>query len=45
MFGDRHTLFKLSRFEPFIIVGLAVLIAFLVVGDYVGICVLFVGGE
>ena len=45
MFGERHTLLKLSRFEPFIFVGLAVLIAFLTVGDYVGICVLFVGGE
>ena len=45
MFGERHTLLKLSRFEPFIFVGLAVLIAFLVVGHYVGICVLIVGGE
>ena len=45
MFGERHTLLKLSHFEPFIFVGLAVAIAFLVVGAYVGIRVMFVGGE
>ena len=45
MFGERHALLKLSRFEPFILLGLAVIIAFLVVVVDVGISVLPVGGE
>ena len=45
MFGERHTLLKLSRFEHFILLGLAVIIAFLVVVADVGISVLPVGGE
>jgi hypothetical protein len=45
VFGERHTLLKLSCFEPFILLGLAVIIAFLVVVADVGISVLPLGGE
>lgn len=45
MLGECRTLLKLSRFDPSILLGLAVIIAFLVVVADVGISVLPVGGE
>jgi len=39
VFGESHTFLRLSGFEPFILLGLAVIIAFLVVVADVGISV------
>ena len=45
MFGERHTPPKPPRYEPYILLGLAVVIALFVVFAYVAISILFAGGE
>ena len=45
MFGERHMPLKPPRFEPVILLGLTVIIAFFVVVAYVGISILFASGQ
>ena len=45
VFGERHTPPKPPRYEPFLLLGLAVVIAVVVLAAYVGLRILFAGGE
>ena len=45
MLGERHQPPKPPRYEPFLLLGLAVVIALVVLVGYVGLSILFEGGE
>ena len=45
MFGERHMPPKPPRFEPIVLLGLAVIIAFFVVVAYVGLSNIFASGQ
>ncbi len=45
MFGERHQPPKPPRYEPFLLLGLAVMVALIVLVGYVGLSILFEGGE
>ena len=45
MFGERHQPPKPPRYEPFLLLGVAVVIALVVLVGYVGLSILFEAGE